>query len=109
MLSSQEQQNATLGLSPPQRHFDRGLHLAAKPTKLPPVVGPGRNRKLPPVQGLKPLPGPIGFQPLGSLAPLGQPSSTLMPSAAPNNPAEQSEHFIKHQDTEELKDFLKHY
>jgi len=50
----------------------------------------------------------MGFQPLASQVPLGQAGSTLAPAAAPAAPAE-SEHYIKHQDTQELQDFLKHY
>ena len=108
MLAPQGQKAATFGLGAPDARFGKGTSFGAKPTRLPPVVGAGRGRKLPPVQGLRKAPGPMGFQPLGSLVPLGQASTTLVPAAAPEAPAE-SEHFIKHQDTQELQDFLKHY
>jgi len=103
-----------LKLMTPMPQFERGAGVGGKPTTLPPVVGAGRHRKLPPVQvggsvGLKKPPGAIGFQPLSTLVPPGVPSSTLIPASTPDDPAAQSEHFIKHQDTDELKDFLKHY
>ena len=81
----------------------------SKPTKLPPVAAAGRGVKLPPVKGLKSSLPPIGFSPLSTLVPPGKPSSSLMVPLATRGHPPVGEHYIQHQDTEELKDFLKNY